>query len=247
MCIKSFELYEAENFENVAGKADLGSDYDMLNDLIFDGKLPKIPLRWMRTKYKLGVTAISEDGIEYVGISEFYEISRRKYLDVLAHEMIHVYMHVNNIHEKDPHGPKFRSIMSDINSKHPDFNIVKSDNAKDFNVQQSDKPLKSHGALIFDEDGKYSLVVVQERVVNDTQALDKFVDSLKNYVSSPSNVFSKINKLVIKTYISDHPELEKFKVKRSLSLNNLELYVVSDDIVRDFEQMDPVRVDVIKG
>ena len=114
--ITSYALFEGVDFK----KVDLKADFDMINDLMFDGKLKPVKLRIMSTKNVVGLLSFEGfaeiDGktskilcskVKDIGISDFYDMERQEYLNVLAHEMIHLWMVQNNLDEKDPHGPIF--------------------------------------------------------------------------------------------------------------------------------------------
>lgn len=237
-----YRMYESEKFN--PNTTDIQADYDMLNGKLFDGKLQKVPLRWMRTKYKLGVMAYNEKGeIEYVGISNLYDLTRQQYLNVLAHEMIHVYMEQQGILEKDPHGRKFMSILDDLNAKNPDFQIAKSENAADFKVSDTG-PAKTYGVVIIDEDGQQSLVAVQPSVLTDENMLDEFIKGIKG--QSQYGVFMKAKSLTVSIYKSNHPDIPKFKIKKSLSLRSMELYVLDKPMADEIKMDELVREEKIK-
>lgn len=239
--IQSFQLFESNSYD--LKSADLKADFAMLNDMLFDGKVQLVPLRWMRTKYKLGVMAYTEDNqIEYVGISTMYKLTRQQYLNVLAHEMIHVYMEQFGIYEKDPHGRKFMGILDDLNKKNPDFQIAKSENAADFNVADSGGD-KTYGVVLFNEDGNLSIVAVQEKALDDIKALDEFVDGLKGQATG---AFLRSKSVIIEVYRSSHPDIPKFKIKKSLSLRSMQLYVIDEKLASEIRTDELVRTDKVK-
>lgn len=236
--IIQYELFES------AGSHDLQADYDMLNDMMFGGELKRVPLRWMNTKYKLGVMAYGEGGeIEYVGISTFYELTRQQYLDVLAHEMIHVYMEQKGIRERDHHGPKFMSILDDLNRRFPEFKIAKSENAIDFKAKSGSK-VETYGVVLFDM-GKDDLAVVAVKAsaVDDKQQLDEFLDGL---MQQAQGAFLRERTVEVEVYKSQHPDIPKFKVKRSLSLRSMELFVIdrkmAEEIRTESELISKIKV-----
>lgn len=239
--LTNFKLFESDGFDPKS--ANLKADFEMLNDKLFDGGLKMVPLRWMRTKYKLGVMAYSEDGgIEYVGISTLYKLTRQQYLNVLAHEMIHVYMEQKGIMEKDPHGRKFMGILDDLNKKNPDFQIAKSENAADFNVSDTG-PDKTYGVVLIDEDGARSIIAVQPKVVDDEEALNDFIDGLKGQATG---AFLRSKSVFVSIYRSNHPDIPKFKIKKSLSLRSMELYVVDENMASEIRMDELVREAKIK-
>lgn len=226
--IQEYKLFESLGY-------NLQDDYNMINDLMFEGKLKPVPLRWMSTKYKLGVMAYTESGsIEYVGISTFYKLTRQQYLDVLAHEMIHVYMEQNSIKERDHHGSKFMAILDDLNKRFPEFKIAKSENAIDFQVGKNSK-IKTYGVVLFDtvkrdNTNDISIVAVQQNVLDDNKQLDEFIDGL---IKQANIAFLHDKTVSIEVYKSAHPDIPKFKIKKSLSLRSMELFVIGDEMAED--------------
>lgn len=202
-------------------KLDLRADFDMLNKLMFDGKLRPVRLRIMTTKNVVGLMSYDGQSVKDIGISNYYKMERQEYLNVLAHEMIHLWLEQNGVREKDGHGPKFMAKLKELNERFPEFSIKKTENAGDYDV--SGERSGEYGALVFDEDGVFSIVVVQPSIVDDSAGLDKFFDDFKKYA------LHRFRKLTVGVYRSDYPDLQKWKVKRKLSLSNLELYVLRPD------------------
>jgi len=236
--IKTMHIFESEQFN--LKSANMLADFNMLNKMMFDGEIKPVPLRLMRTKYKLGVMAYTSSGdIEYVGISDFYSITRQQYLDILAHEMIHVWMEQKGMRERDHHGTKFMSKLEELNKKFPQFGIRRSENAADYNVSGSTKS-KEYGVVLFAEDDKFSLVAVNSSVVDDDKALDEFVEGIKKHA------LSQFKKLKIRIYKSSHPDIPKFKVKRNLSLKSLELFVLTPELAKEIMMEDPIREVTLK-
>jgi hypothetical protein len=219
---------------------DMQADFDRLNTLMFDDEIKRVPLRWMSTKNVVGLMSFDEDGkIRDIGISTFYKFTKQQYLDVLAHEMIHAWMEQKGIREKDPHGSKFLAKVAELNQKFPDFSIKKSENAADYSTSGIFKT-KEYGVVLFDEDGVYSIVVVNPNVMDDEKSLDEFIDGIKKYA------LYKFKKLAISMYKSSHPDLPKFRIKKSLSLKSLELYALSPEFAKDIQKDKLIRTIVLK-
>jgi len=231
--LKSYALFES----GIRGEADLLADYDMLNDKLFDGKLQNVRLRWMRTKYKLGVMAYNDKReIEYVGVSTMYKLTRQQYLNVLAHEMIHAYMEQQGILERDPHGRKFMSILNDLNRKHPEFQIAKSENASDFNVRDTGAA-KTYLVVLFDIDGEISIVAAQEKA-GTPEAIEGFVKWMKDIAPS---TWPRNKSIKLEIYKSAHPDIPKFQIKKSLSTKSLKIYVLDENMANE------IRTDELIG
>lgn len=234
--LRLFESFDSLDFKSV----DMKKDFDMLNDKMFGGEIKRVPVRWMSTKYKLGVMAFNENGeIEYVAISNFYKITRQQFLDILAHEMIHIWMEQKGMREKDPHGQKFMTKMEELNKRFPEFSIRKSENVSDYNIAGSGV-MKEYGVVLFDEDGRYSLVVVNSKVMDDDAAINEFIEGIRKYG------LHKFRKLKISMYKSSNPDLPKFKIKKSLSLRSLELFVLTPELAKEIQQDELVKEAVLK-
>ena len=98
--------------------------FNKYNSLCFDGKLP-LPririghakgylgqLRYTVKKEKNGKRTYSNFSLNF---SQRYEMDQQKLEDVVIHEMIHYYIHYNNIQDTSAHGAVFRKMMNDIN------------------------------------------------------------------------------------------------------------------------------------
>lgn len=96
------------------------------NDLCFDGKLPMPRIRIGNAKGYLGqlrykVKKEKNGRLTYsdfsLNFTQKYDLSQQKLEDVVVHEMIHYYIHYNNIQDTSAHGAVFRKMMNDINTR----------------------------------------------------------------------------------------------------------------------------------
>lgn len=77
-------------------RTNLQKEYDKINKKAFDGKLPKIALRWSNSKRLGGWVhakhnrSTGEIRIKELVISRFFKLTREEFIGILAHEMIHV-------------------------------------------------------------------------------------------------------------------------------------------------------------
>lgn len=102
--------------------------FDRYNALIFGGSLPHVDIRMSRAERFLGKleyrTVRGPFGIRGRNYGFVMRINASKDLpqdvldDVIIHEMIHFHIAVNGIRDKSAHGPVFRSMMADINSRY---------------------------------------------------------------------------------------------------------------------------------
>ncbi len=100
--------------------------FDEFNRLIFDGKLPKIPVSLSNAASYVGLCTYKTRR-RLFGKPEYYDfrlrISTRLDLpeaeveDTVIHEMIHYYIKLNGIRDTSAHGKVFRQMMNDINGR----------------------------------------------------------------------------------------------------------------------------------
>lgn len=239
--IKDISLFESEGSHINPAQTDMQADYDMLNKKMFDGELPRVPLRWMSTKNVVGLMSYDEDRkIRDVGISTYYKLNRQQYLDVLAHEMIHVWMEHKGIRERDPHGPKFLAKVKELNDRFPEFSIKKTENAADYEISGKVK-IKEYGVVLFDEGEECGIVVVDPAsIVDDEKVVNDFIEGIKKYA------LYRFKKLTLRIYKSSHPDLPKFKMKKSLSLKSLALYDIKKESADEIKKSTLVREEVLK-
>ncbi len=97
------------------------------NMLMFDGKLPELPIKLSRAKTSLGQLAFKRKRTWYgkvvlydfrLRISTQFDLPEKELEDVIIHEMIHYYIFVSKQKDKSAHGPLFRQIMKEINARY---------------------------------------------------------------------------------------------------------------------------------
>lgn len=96
------------------------------NDLCFDGSLPQVPivmnrarrclgsLRYQRQRRLLGGPRFSDFRL---CISTVYDLPEAEMEDTLIHEMIHLSILSRQLQDTSAHGPLFRQMMQDINTR----------------------------------------------------------------------------------------------------------------------------------
>ena len=97
------------------------------NALIFQGKLPQIPIYMSNAKGFLGKFVFRRKRSWLMGerisdmhlrINTRYDMSERELEDTIIHEMIHYYIAYNNIKDSSAHGRVFRQMMAEINEQY---------------------------------------------------------------------------------------------------------------------------------
>lgn len=224
--IRDISLFESEgyiDYENI----DLKKEFDEINTRMFDGKVKPVTLRWMNSKNTIGLTSYTDDrkDIRDVAISNYFKMTLQDFRNVLAHEMIHVYLEQQGIYEKDPHGPRFTRMRTDLNKRFPEYNIVKTENAADFEPSQHAR-VKQYGAAVISEKGDtvHSLVVFPAELVNNQAEVNNFKDYMQKNV-----LFRLRQPAKVVLCKSSYPDLAKFKIKKSLTPRSMEMYAISPE------------------
>lgn len=98
--------------------------YREYNRQLFNGELPAIPIRYSRSRRKIGATRYQLDDHHQpipatlcILMSVYYDLAEEEYIDTLVHEMIHCYIIVKGINDNGKHGAEFQRIMREINAK----------------------------------------------------------------------------------------------------------------------------------
>ena len=98
--------------------------FDEFNELIFDGRLPSLPISVGNARTSLGglhferrrtMFGGSEMSNFHIRISSRFDLDESEIEDVLIHEMIHYHILYHKMKDTSPHGVVFRKMMSDIN------------------------------------------------------------------------------------------------------------------------------------
>lgn len=97
------------------------------NELIFAGRLPKVPVRITASASALGSCVHKSmprpDGTSRhfgfeLRVSARVDLSERELEDVIIHEMIHYFILYNGLRDTSPHGVIFKSLMQTINASY---------------------------------------------------------------------------------------------------------------------------------
>jgi hypothetical protein len=196
----------------------LQKEYDKINQFAFDGKLEPVPLQWNMSKNRMGsVYAIRNSNNKQINItklelSRYYDLEYKEYRNILAHEMIHVYLFQQGVW-KDigniAHGVYFKKKMDELNSK--GFEITINDELN-HNISSSVKRKTSTIILIKYATNK-SIIVAPDNKIND------IIELIKN------NKFSyDMHFIVLKT---NNDKVLKYPVYRS---GKLKYYTVEPEL-----------------
>jgi hypothetical protein len=211
----------------------LKAEYQKLNRELFDGELPSIPLKWMKSRRAGGWVKATinrrsgEITIKELGVSTFLKRTYEQFLGILAHEMIHVYWLANG--KNEGHGIFFKAKLYELKRK-ASFDIPLTESIAGMELSEEAKQTKREvGVVLFDmADGKsrcavYSLNAFTRQYVN----LHTYVLRFAERVASGYEV--------LKAYllVSDNPELQKYPAKRKVSRD---LYRCPNDLARELKR-----------
>jgi hypothetical protein len=214
---------ELNNFINEIADEDmvdsrtinLQQEYDDLNQLLWDGKLPKVPLKFDPSKKGYGrVHALinrytRQIVVDFLAISNLYKFTYRQFKNILAHEQIHVYQNAVK-QERGGHGWDFEREARRINGMGLGFEIT-ARNGEDIPVSDQAKAgfKKKLIAIVLNFDGEYNLVVTSPSVYNAE------FDFLANIFEGAVNRRGKYRSVEITVIETSSPELLGFPVAKS--------------------------------
>lgn len=202
---------EIIDFDNI----NLQQEFNKLNNQLFDNEVPDVPLKWSKRKTALGHVKIQVNRVTRVilnmelWMSTFFAVTYRQFLNVMAHEMIHVYLNTENIaNAYNPHGREFMREADRINGMGLGFNITKT-NGEDLAISDKTKlNVKPLIAIIYDFDGQYNVGVTTPNVYQ--RDFDRLVKILQSAVNR-----GKYNRIELNVIETKNPQLLKYTIQRS--------------------------------
>jgi hypothetical protein len=239
--VKSFRNIEYDDDDIInPDEIDLRSEYNKLNAQLFNDRLPEVPIMWGGRKTALGhVTAninkrTGEIIIKSLTISNFRALPYRSFLNVLAHEMIHVELFDDGYYNpNDHHDYRFMSEARRINGMGLGLNITKR-NDEPLGVSDVVKARtkgKRMIAVLLNIDGKTFGCTTTESAYN--SEFGSIVYMYQNFVNQ-----GKYNTVEITVINSANSELLRFPMKRTFRRGisyvpiSRELY---DQLLGDYE------------
>lgn len=210
-------INEYDENQNILETAiDLNEEYNKLNQQLFGGKLPEVPLKFGPTKRSYGrvVGTVNrmtrEVKVSFLEISEFYKMTYRQFKNILAHEMIHVYQ-MAVMQEKGGHGWDFMREARRINGMGLEFEITER-NGEDMAVADDIKAnakKRTLIAIVINIDGNYSVTLTTPSVYNAE------ADQVFNIFDKAVNVYGKYREVEITVIETQNPELMGMPVART--------------------------------
>lgn len=193
--------------------------YREFNALIFKDELPHdLPMQISRARRALGLMKTHRTSrgpfgakVTYsISISNCYDLSERELEDVIIHEMIHLYIAVNNLRDTGPHGKIFRTMMADINRRF--FRNISVRTALDEETVNSDNRYRRHYVFVSIYEGKPHVTkCARTRLFELYRAFRdwKQIESFRLYVSTSPYFNRYPNSQTLKIYGTDPAELQK--------------------------------------
>ena len=176
--------------------------FEEFNQQMFKGELPKIPVELSDAKTFLGKCVFKKhrNAFGQTVLSDFklrfntrIDLSERELEDTILHEMIHYYIGYNQLDDSSAHGPLYRQIMNNINSKYGRNITVSHKSSNEQKEQLQDKRIRFHVvAVVKFHDGRTGIKVLP-RVVRSIRyyynqvLLSPEISSIHLYMSN--NVF----------------------------------------------------------
>ncbi len=184
--------------------------YNYFNETIFDGKLPEVTLRVTQSIRQLGVLRhprVKPKGAHspshcMMGISCRMDMEQSQIEDTLIHEMIHLYIYYYELPDTSAHGPIFRRMMNEINSRHGRHLTISHQSTPA--EQASDTRMKHHYILLATlQDGEQCICVSARSRIFEIHKAAQSIPSIKKleWFWSPEPFFNKYpNSLTAKFY-----------------------------------------------
>ena len=199
--------------------------FKIYNKKLWSNELPK-PIFLVKTlKNKVGLFDPNDFSLL---LSNFYDLTEEQYLSVFIHEMIHLYQ----LHKYDfvDHGRVFIREVDRVNTILP-FEVKTKESAYIINYGKSEGKLVG---VMLEKDGS-GAGVVTFRLDFFKSNYDKIKNVFKTHIGYQANV------LVMG--VSDHPKLQTYKTKRSLSRIDIHDLNMSyfDDIYNSIKDLEDLK------
>ena len=204
------------------------------NALMFEGRLPMLPIVLSSAKTFLGACAYKKKktlfgGTKYYNfklrINKRIDLPEQEIEDIIIHEMIHYHIAYNGIKDTSTHGRVFKTLMNDINKRFDrHISVSRKMNAEE-KEQLCGKIRRPHVMVVIDfkngKTGVKQLPRVHQKIIAFCSAISKVTD-----ISS------------FKLYITDEPYFNRFPTSTALRI-----YFVEKDILS--KQLDTAKELVI--
>jgi len=198
--------------------------FDEFNQLCFNGSLPRVKVAMSDARTFLGKYTwrcrhdAQGSEIHYdrqLRVNTRLDMEESLLEDVILHEMIHYYIEWNQLHDTSAHGPIFRRIMDEINTRYGRHITVTHKGTSEQHEQLQDNRLRWHVvAIVRFDDGKVGLKVLP-RIA---QHIVRYYEAFVHYQGVTQVLFFLTNNpyfnryptsSVLRAHWVDGPEVEK--------------------------------------
>lgn len=246
----NIDLFENYSTEIVDPKTlNLQDEYQKLNKLLFNGELQPVEMKWEVVKHCGGRVVgtrmkrmvgrqwkpYGPTTIQYLGMSTYMQLTYQKFVNILAHEMIHVYMIQNNINDLGYHGPLFKNHMDKINKRGLGITISIFDTYTIEEIQLSDnEPLKKPLAAIIvreSDSPKITFIPLLQSVSSTI---------FQDFISTRAAYMAHVKKQDLKFELIETTDPKTKLYKASRLLKSAQWILIKDDQLADMMKMGKV-------
>lgn len=205
---------------------DLKREYKALNQKLWGGSLPIIPLKWMRSKRFGGL--VRTKGlrdypdtweIQRLEVSDFTESTFDELLGILVHEMVHVYIISNGILDRGEHGPLFKKELARV-AKLVSYPVPVTEDISKKKVSKKVK-VKTVGVVIIRGRGIQIYMA---------KAMPAVIEMMTGFPEDWKKLYD------IEFFLSADHELAKYPTKRAPKRGQFKFYPVGDEFEEKIRQ-----------
>ena len=208
--------------------------FDEFNSLMFEGKLPKIPVALSNAVSYVGLCTFKTRKRPFrapehydfkLRISTRFDLSESELEDTIIHEMIHYCIRLNGIRDTSAHGTAFRRMMNEINEKFGRHIRVSHHTTKEQREALIDKRPKWHVvAIVSFKDGRQGLKLLPK--------IGQRITAYHRAVGSNPGVSS------IEYYMENDPWFNRFPTSSAFNV----LFVPIDEVRSHISGRTPLTV-----
>ena len=198
--------------------------FEEFNQLIFDGKLPKLPIELSDAKTFLGVCVYKKRRtllgkvVCYdfkLRINTRIDLDEAEVEDIIIHEMIHYYIGYNRIVDTSAHGRVFRQLMTEINERYGRHIKVSHKPTLEQKEQLYGSKERWHMvALIVFKDGRTGIKVlprIASKIVNyyNVVGRESTIERIELYMTNDTYFNRYPNSSALRVHAIDRAEAER--------------------------------------
>ena len=244
MYVSSYQdfLFESINksdfvdFKNI----DLKSIYKKVANDLYKANIVDVPIKEIHIKvtkakkYGARVISIKPYGSKHyyperMEFSSLYKKTYQEILDIMAHELIHVYTHKETINDDGHHGRVFHRYMKKINDSNLPYNVtVKYDVSSD--RVDTNETKQSFVVIVTDSSTKVKLFTYTPKFRYNTAGIERLEQWIKKVTGDGEMI----------TMMSNHPKIGLLTQFRNV--NKIKYYTFSLNDVKEIIESDNSNV-----